>query len=73
MSEWKGQRMNPVGAWAPAGWEPEALQAKDAVCQGRALCFRHQVEGRPQTLTQPELKFTSKTEDLQCGHGQCEP
>lgn len=50
-----------------------ALQAKDAVCQGRALCFRHQVEGRPQTLTQPELKFTSKTEDLQCGHGRCEP
>lgn len=34
--------MNPVGAWAPAGWETEALQAKGAVCQGgpRALDTR---------------------------------
>lgn len=72
MFEWKRQRMNPLGAWAPAGWETEALQAKDVMCQGRALCFRHQVEKKPQTLTQPELKFTSETEDLECVHSQCE-
>lgn len=31
--------MDPLGAWAPAGRETEALQAKDVVCQGRACAL----------------------------------
>lgn len=56
--------MDPLGAWAPAGRETEALQAKDVV-SGEGPAPQTPGGGEATDSHPPELKFTSETEDLE--------